>query len=241
METKNSNTSSTKPMPDPAMKIKVTENGPYIVTGNVPLDEAIITPAGGHREYHVSRTYGASDAYALCRCGKTTTPPFCDGTHTHVDFDGTETASQEPFEERARDFGGPGVDLKDDGRCAFARLCHREDGSAWELTAASEDPKLREEAIQASSDCPAGRLVNYDKEGNALEPELAPGITILDDPEKGVSGGLFVKGGVALEAADGTMYEHRNRYALCRCGASHNKPFCDANHVKINYNVVTNP
>lgn len=236
---KTNNTSSDASTLDPAMKIKVTTNGPYIVSGNVPLDEAIITPNGGHREYHTSKEYGAPDAYALCRCGKTTTPPFCDGNHVHVDFDGAETASQEPFEDRARTFEGEGVDLKDDGRCAFARLCHREDGSVWELTGKSEDPTLKDEAIKASSDCPAGRLVHYDKEGNTLEPKLAPGITILDDPEKGVSGGLFVKGGIPLEAADGTTYEHRNRYALCRCGASKNKPFCDATHVKIGYNIVT--
>ena len=35
--------------------------------------------------------------------------------------------------------------------------------------------------------------------------------------------------------ADGRNYETRNRYALCRCGASRNKPFCDAAHVNTGY------
>ena len=34
---------------------------------------------------------------------------------------------------------------------------------------------------------------------------------------------------------DGVEYELRNRYALCRCGASRNKPFCDAMHVTVGF------
>ena len=44
------------------------------------------------------------------------------------------------------------------------------------------------------------------------------------------------KAHVELQACeDGTEYELRNRYALCRCGASRNKPFCDAMHVTVGY------
>ena len=46
---------------------------------------------------------------------------------------------------------------------------------------------------------------------------------------------MFVHGRIALEAADGTEYERRNRYALCRCGVSRNKPFCDAMHVNVGF------
>jgi CDGSH-type Zn-finger protein len=31
--------------------------------------------------------------------------------------------------------------------------------------------------------------------------------------------------------ADGTVYETSGTVALCRCGASSNKPFCDGTHV----------
>lgn len=217
------------------MKIKITENGPYIVSGNIPLNEKIITPVGKHYEYHPGHDLPQGETYALCRCGKSKNPPFCDGAHAATHFDGTETASKAPYEERAQVFPGLGVDLLDDNRCAFARFCHREEGDVWTLTEESYEPHLAQEAVIASSECPAGRLTHYDKNGNPLEPKLDPEITVLQDPEKGVSGPLFVKGGVELESADGTLYEKRNRYALCRCGASRNKPFCDASHVPADF------
>lgn len=222
---------------DPSMKIKIVENGPYLVSGNIPLDEEVITPVGHHKEYRQSKTYDHPENYALCRCGQSKNPPFCDGAHVDALFDGTETASRAPFDERARVFRGPELDLQDDNRCAYARFCHQEDGDVWNLTEESDDPKLRKEAIQASSDCPAGRLVHREKDGTSLEPELKPGISVLQDPEEGVSAGIYVRGGIPLESADGTLYELRNRYALCRCGHSKNKPFCDARHVNVRYKV----
>lgn len=216
--------------------ITIAPNGPYRVSGSVPLDEAVIAPVGGHREYKMRRTFPASATYALCRCGRTKTPPFCDGSHATSGFDGTETASRAPYEQRAEVYPGEGVTLLDDNRCAFARFCHREDGDVWSLTERSGDARLAREAVKASSDCPTGRLVHYaTRTGEKLEPRLKPGITLLEDSEEEVSGPLFVHGGITLVGADGTAYEHRNRYALCRCGASRNKPFCDAMHVSIGF------
>jgi CDGSH-type Zn-finger protein len=41
---------------------------------------------------------------------------------------------------------------------------------------------------------------------------------------------LVVKGPVTIVSADGTSLVTRNKAALCRCGHSGNKPFCDATH-----------
>ena len=93
-----------------------------------------------------------------------------------------------------------------------------------------------DEAVKASTDCPAGRLVHRNNgDGTLIEPDFEPEISLLEDPEKNVSSCLYVRGGIPLESADGTLYEPRNRYALCRCGQSRNKPFCDASHVPADF------
>lgn len=215
--------------------IKILKNGPYIVTGNVPLSEKIIVSKGKINELKDGRKLPQAEEYALCRCGKSKNAPFCDGSHEKVGFNGVEKASRETFEDRAELLEGPDLDLLDDNRCAFARFCHREDGKVWELTENSNNPKYREEAIIAASECPAGRLVAYDKTGKAIEPEYEPSIEILQDPEKEASGPIFVKGNIPIESSEGYTYEIRNRVTLCRCGKSRNRPFCDATHISMNY------
>ncbi|MEG0324716.1 MAG: CDGSH iron-sulfur domain-containing protein [Raoultibacter sp.] len=214
------------------MKITITENGPYVVTGNVPLKRVFITPVEGHYEYRLDHIFKTEESYALCRCGQSQNHPFCDGSHIETHFRGPETASRDPFLDRADLFPGESIDLFDDGRCAFARFCHRNEGDVWSLTEESGDAHLREEAIRASTECPSGRLVHRNNaDGSLIEPQLDPEISLLEDPQQDVSAGLYVKGGIPLESADGSTYELRNRYALCRCGESRNKPFCDAMHV----------
>jgi CDGSH-type Zn-finger protein len=44
-----------------------------------------------------------------------------------------------------------------------------------------------------------------------------------------------VRGGIEVTSADGDAYEVRNRVTLCRCGASANKPFCDASHASVGF------
>jgi len=213
-------------------KIKIAQNGPYIVTGNVPLQEKIIVKKGKGYEYKDGRDFPQAEEYHLCRCGKSKNAPFCDGTHVAVNFVGTETASRAKYEDRADLLEGPGIALLDDDRCAFARFCHSDKGNTWSLMEHSDRLEYKEKAIKTASDCPTGRLTAIDKEtGRAIEPEYEPSIDIIQDPEEGVSAGIFVKGGIPIEAADGELYEIRNRVTLCRCGKSYNKPFCDAMHV----------
>lgn len=216
--------------------ITITQDGPYIVKGGVPLIQQAISPVGGHREYVTLKTFPVQQTYALCRCGHTKTPPFCDGTHESIHFDGTETAGHSRYTERADIYRGPGVTLLDDNRCAFARFCHRDEGDVWTLTENSRNQHIKDEAIHASSECPAGRLIHVDTESKKVyEPRHKPSISLLEDIEQGVSAPLFVRGGIPLFSADGTQYERRNRYALCRCGASQMKPFCDAMHMNTRY------
>lgn len=220
----------------PECRIKIQKNGPYIVSGNVPLREKILHYDGKDMHYLDGKVYEHLEEYALCSCGKSQNPPFCDGFHKKARFERTEVAPRNKFMDRAEKTAGPGLDLWDDkSLCALGRFCYLEEGSAWELTKQSDDPVKKELAIKAATDCPAGRLVVMDKSGEPIEPEYEPSIEILQDPQRGASGPIFVKGNIPIEASDGYVYEVRNRVTLCRCGESHNKPFCDRRHVLLGW------
>jgi CDGSH-type Zn-finger protein len=221
-------------------KITIMKIGPYRVTGGLPLKKVIIISdeEGTGVEWRQAGTYPQKETYILCRCGHSKTMPYCDGTHAKIHFDGTETASRAPYAEQATSYPGPGLVLDDAIKlCAMARFCYR-DGDTWTLTEErSGDPRARATAIQETFDCPSGRLVARDKTtGKTIETEFEPSISVVEDPYKKVSGPLWVKGGVPVESADGTVYEIRNRVTLCRCGKSKNMPFCDASHISAGFN-----
>lgn len=65
-----------------SVTIKILENGPYIVQGDFKL-----TDANGN-DVPVKKP-------SLCRCGASTTKPFCDGTHSKIGFQGAMAAVQQ--------------------------------------------------------------------------------------------------------------------------------------------------
>ena len=59
--------------------IEVSPDGPYRVTGGIPLSDA----AG----QEIARASGSSrEHYALCRCGHSQNKPFCSGMHWYIQF-----------------------------------------------------------------------------------------------------------------------------------------------------------
>ena len=62
-----------------AITIKIRENGPYFVEGEFRLVDA------QGNEVPIKKA-------ALCRCGGSTTKPFCDGTHSKIGFQGAIAA-----------------------------------------------------------------------------------------------------------------------------------------------------
>ena len=69
-------------------KIRVTRNGPYVVTGGLPLSEQAIAvdKEGQCHGYHAGKKYPAQETYSLCRCGGSANKPYCDGTHAKIGF-----------------------------------------------------------------------------------------------------------------------------------------------------------
>ncbi|MEM7327309.1 MAG: CDGSH iron-sulfur domain-containing protein [Pseudomonadota bacterium] len=90
------------------------------------------------------------------------------------------------------------------------------------------DPNLAEQTDIAEivARCPTGALAVRDQDGQAVT-ETAP-----DQNEVHVAndGPLYVSGDLDIDGASDDMYSASRRAALCRCGASKNKPFCDNSH-----------
>jgi CDGSH-type Zn-finger protein len=214
-------------------RIRVSKNGPYIVSGGIPvLRQTIVADEEGTAlEWRFDEKYPLLETCGLCRCGQSKNKPFCDGTHLKVGFVGIETAAPEEYLDKPKVFEGSVIKLIDfEALCASARFCHRA-GGIWNLVKDCEDPRIKQIMIEESCDCPSGRLVIYDKKtGKNVEPELEKSIVAIEDPQAGVSGPLWVRGGIPVESAGGKIYRVRNRVTLCRCGKSQNKPFCDSSH-----------
>lgn len=68
------------------VEITTRHNGPYKITGPVRIVDA------EGNEYDLSER---GSTIALCRCGGSTTKPFCDGTHSQIGFQAAERAVRE--------------------------------------------------------------------------------------------------------------------------------------------------
>jgi len=215
-------------------RIQVTKNGPYMVTGSIPLVKQILVCDGKGNSigWKEGERYPHQETYTLCRCGRSGIRPFCDGTHLKNGFDGTETASRQPYLERAGWTEGPDIRLSDaPGFCSHARFCVRGKG-IWDLIGRSGSEKAKKTALGMAANCHSGRLVVWDKKtGKPIEPVFEKSIGLVEGPSD-IQGPLWVRGGIPIIAADGFPYEVRNRVTLCRCGRSGNKPFCDGAHLR---------
>lgn len=199
-------------------RIVVSRNGPYRVEGRIRLQ----APDG--------RTLEPPDTpVLLCRCGGSSTKPFCDTTHVRMRFDGTETADRGPITERRKAYAGDGITIYDDRSvCSHAGVCTDDLAQVFKLR---QEPWIDARGATAEviaaviRRCPSGAL-SYALGDNhePVEEQSEPAITVSKD------GPYQVKGGVHVRSRDGSAYERRNRVALCRCGGSKNKPFCDGTH-----------
>jgi len=222
-----------EPATEEQQKITVIKDGPYVVTGNIPLSRMIISrdEDGYSYEWREGKRYPLRETYSLCRCRNSKNQPFCDGMHERTGFDGTETAENNPYCDQADRIKGPALNLTDFiDICASARFCDRT-GGIWNLTRHSDNPEAKSIAITEAGNCPSGRLVVWDKKTiDAIEPRLAPSVGLIEYPDNTGKGPVWVRGRIPVGSANGTPYEIRNRVTLCRCGRSENKPFCDSSH-----------
>jgi CDGSH-type Zn-finger protein len=215
-------------MSQPEPTIRIEAGGPYRVSGSVPLarTERVANDAGEPVEWAPLEPLSTGKRFALCRCGQSSTKPFCDDTHLTVEWDSAEKADPGPRSDRMTTYPGEGVVMTDDRSiCSRAGFCRTRITDVWDMIGKTADAETRERLIRMIDRCPSGALQHAeDEDASPFEPPYAPGIAVSKD------GPIWARGEIRVEGADGTTYEIRNRVTLCRCGRSSNKPFCDGTH-----------
>lgn len=193
-------------------KIEENEDGPLTVR-NV---SAMQGPDGNMIE--------VKEVMTLCRCGRSSNKPFCDGTHRAAGFK-SRTDNEASGKDSLRRYEGGDVTVLYNPRiCSHAAECiatapksFDPDQKPW-----IDPDKSPADVIRAAvAHCPSGAL-QLAEGGHIVDTELPPIIVQRDGPYRvtGVELGLEVPG-------EGGTPE---KYVLCRCGLSGNKPYCDGSH-----------
>jgi CDGSH-type Zn-finger protein len=218
-------------------KIEVRPNGPYKVTGSVPLvhKTQVVSEHGEPLTWQKDDTYPACQEYILCRCGQSQKMPYCDLTHREKPYDGTETAQTNTTAERQEIFRyGTNVVVKyDDSLCCESGYCATRNSSIQEMVPDTDDTAVRSNLMAMIERCPAGAYVYSIEEGGPdIEPDLPMQIAATTEITSNgpITGPLWVTGSIQILRADGQPMETRNRVTLCNCGKSKLKPLCDGTH-----------
>ncbi len=80
------------------------------------------------------------------------------------------------------------------------------------------------------SRCPTGALQYERHDGGAIES--TPEINSVHIVENGP---LYCRGAIEIHDIEGNLIASEQRLALCRCGASKIKPYCDGSHVQAGF------
>jgi CDGSH-type Zn-finger protein len=227
-----------------AGKIVVLPNGPYLVSGNIPLvrKTKLVSENVDALNWQKTAVLETEETYALCRCGQSSSKPFCDGTHARIGFDGSETADPRDTEERQRVLDGTGFVVRRDGSlCMHAAFCVGATRRIPAMMPDTADSDVRAHVMALIDRCPSGSYTYaLDLTSEDIEPDLPTAIAVTTE-ENDLAGALWVTGGIPILRSDGAPLQTRNRVTLCRCGHSQNKPLCDGTHREIHFSETSDP
>ena len=138
-------------------------------------------------------------------------------------IDATRTPPGKPY-------AGPGITVYfDKKRCIHHRACVKGLPEVFDVERKpwiQPDQASIARITEVVRRCPSGALHYVLDKGPAEKPG-APSV------EPRTNGPLYVRGDLTLVTSRGVLRE--TRAALCRCGASANKPFCDDSHDDCNF------
>ncbi|MEL6345179.1 MAG: CDGSH iron-sulfur domain-containing protein [Myxococcota bacterium] len=149
--------------------------------------------------------------------------------HSFQDFDpnGSRQADQTRYPGEAVNV------LYDRRRCMHAQECGRASRAVFDGRRnpwIDPDQAALEELKQIVWRCPTGALQLESKDGQILEPAPPARNTIVVSPD----GPLYIRGQVVVDEPQ-RRGRIQQQMALCRCGASRNKPYCDNTHVRLRF------
>jgi len=128
-----------------------------------------------------------------------------------------------------RDYEGKEVVVTyDAARCIHAAECVRGAPAVFDPDARpwiAPDGADGEQIAQVIRRCPTGALTVRFRDGRVAETPDASATIDLQ-----VDGPLYLRGRISYQRANEAKVAEYTRVALCRCGASGNKPFCDGSH-----------
>ena len=133
-----------------------------------------------------------------------------------------------------KQYEGPGITVHwEPNLCIHVSNCIRAvpgvfkpDARPWvNVEGASAD-----EIAAAIESCPTGALSYLRTDGG---PQEAPESPTKVEPRP--NGPLFVRGDIEVIDAEGNVTRRATRIALCRCGQSRNKPYCDLSHRAVGF------
>ncbi|MBO6575965.1 MAG: CDGSH iron-sulfur domain-containing protein [Rhodothermales bacterium] len=132
-------------------------------------------------------------------------------------------------------FRGDDIDIFWDGRlCIHVEECVRARGDLFEAGrkpwAKPESAESLEEVTSVCQRCPTGALTYQRKDGGPAETAPAVNTVVVSH-----DGPLYLSGDLKIDGAADNMEGVAFRAALCRCGASSRKPFCDGSHEKAGF------
>ena len=82
-----------------------------------------------------------------------------------------------------------------------------------------------DQVIAVIGRCPTGALSVTKEDGQACEQT-----PVANEARLVADGPIYLHGDIEIYDGDGKLTGRETRVALCRCGASKNKPFCDNSH-----------
>lgn len=203
-----------KPDTTQAVTIHCTATTPYRVTNLERMIDAEGNPLK------------TAPVTVLCRCGRSRSKPYCDGSHRENGINAEKSPDRVP--DRRVDYRGRDITIHDNrGVCSHDRSCvlglptvFRKRHRPW----IDPDAATPEEIEAVVHKCPSGALRTSRGGNPAAEPQRPPAIRVARN------GPLEITGGIHLQDDMGSRPESSEHYCLCRCGKSRNQPFCDGSH-----------